>query len=300
MGPTRQFTINVVVAVCEGQRASLDEVLDQVSRQTLQAMRGAKPTDVLIDFEALTGLHYARWVIIPGRGDPYQSPGGGPVPRGPDALALNAWYDGPENDPRADEKEARSQFVGALVAAGRPALDALYAHCEGYPEGAEDARVVEYLLERNVPAAAIYFGSPGRSCRQILDEAALARSVRQIIDALRAEGPLPSARAIRLRVLAELGKTPLGFPPQERAWASIIPRGLLLLVPVLLFLPAVLVALVWLLVLEGTDRPFDPVFSKSEREHVEQTTRGEDLFFQNGLSNVVEVKGGWFRRQILR
>lgn len=300
MGPTRQFTLNVVAPVREGHRASLDAVLDQVSSQTLQAMRGAKLADALIDFGALAGLHYARWVIIPGRGDIYQSPGGGVVARGPDSLALNGWFDGPENKPRANEKEARSQFVVALVAAGRRAIDSLYAHCEGYPGSAEDARIVEYLLARHVPASALYFGSPGRSCRQILDEAALARSVRQIVDALRAEGPLPSAREVRLRIIAALGKTPLGFPPQEQAWASIIPRGLLLVVPGLLFLPAVLVALVWLLVLEATDRPFDPVFSRSEREHVEQTTRGENLFFQNPLSNVVEVKGGWFRRQLLR
>src|SRR5579863_7516938 len=176
MGPTRQFTLNVVAAVREGGRAPLDAVLDQVSHQTLQAMRGAKPADALIDFGALAGLHYARWVVIPGRGDPYQSPGGGVAPPGPDSLALNAWYDGPENESRADENEARREVVSALVAAGRRALDALYAHCEGYPAGAEDARIVEYLLERHVPAAALYFGSPGRSCRQILDEAALARS----------------------------------------------------------------------------------------------------------------------------
>jgi hypothetical protein len=300
MRPTRQFTLNVVAAVREGDRAPLDEALDQVSSQTLQAMRGAKPTDALIDFGALAGLHYARWVIIPGRGDLYQSPGGGVAPRGPDSLALNAWYDGPENEPRADENEARRRFVGALVAAGRRALDALYAHCESYPEGAEDARIVEYLLARHRSAAALYFGSPGRSCRQILDEAALAGSVRKIVDALRAEGPLPSARAVRLRVLAKLGAPPIDFPPQERAWGSLLPRGLLLLVLALLFLPVLLVALVWLLVLERTDRPFAPVFSKSEREHVEQTTRGENLFFQNPLSNVVEVKGGWFRRQLLR
>jgi hypothetical protein len=300
MGPTRQFTLNVVAAVREGDRPALDEALEQVSRQTLQMMQRAKPTDVLIDFAALAGLHYARWVIIPGRGDPYQSPGGGVAPRGPDSLALNAWYDGPENESRANEREARSQFVGALVAAGRRALDALYAHCEGYPEGAEDARIVEYLLARHLPAAALYFGSPGRSCRQILDEAALARSARQIIDALRTKGPLPNARTVRLRVIAALGKTPLDFPPQERAWASLILRGLLLVVLAILFLPLTLVAPFWLLILEATDRQFDPVFSKSEREHVEQTTRGEDLFFQNPLSNVVEVKGGWFRRQLLK
>jgi hypothetical protein len=292
--------LNVVAAVREGNLALLDKVLDEVSSQTLHAMRGEKATDALIDFGALASLHYARWVIIPGRGDPYQSPGGGSAPRGPDMLALNAWFDGPENEARTNEKDARSEFVRALVATGRRALDALYAHCEGYPEGADDVRIVEYLLARHVPASALFFGSSGRSCRQILDEAALARAVRQIIDDLRAEGPLPSAPAVRLRVIAKLGKTPLAFPPQERDWAALIPRGLLLLLLLLLLLPAVIVALVWLLFLEATDRVFVPVFSKDEREHVEQTTRAEDLFFQNALSNVVEVKGGWFRRQLLR
>jgi hypothetical protein len=62
----------------------------------------------------------------------------------------------------------------------------------------------------------------------------------------------------------------------------------------------VLVAISLLRWLETTDAVFEPIFNKEEREHVARTTANENLFFQNGLSNVVEVKATWFRRCLLR
>ncbi len=294
--PTRQFVLNIVAPIRGEARAPLDIVLDRIAAETLQAMHGHRPNDALVDFGAVPNIHYARWVLIPGRGDHYQSPGGGSAPHGPDALALNAWYDGPEGQWAADEGHERQSLVGTLVAVARRAIDALYEHCLDYPRGATDAGVVGYLCARHRPAAALYFGAPGRSRRQIVYEADLARRVRLVIDSLRTEGPLPDASAVRTRVLAELGEAPAPFPPQHRAWASLVGRGLAL-VPLL---PALPLALLWLRVLETHDRAFDPVYSKSEREHVEITTHGENLFFENPLSNVVEVKDGWFRRQLLK
>jgi hypothetical protein len=289
--------LNVVARIRGDGHAALGATLDRISNETLHAMRGRPPADALIDFGAVPGVHYARWVIVPGRGDYYQSPGGGSPPASADSLAFSVWYDGPEGDPQAEERVERRNILAAFVAVGRSAFDGLYANCEEYPEGADDAGVVEYLLERYIPRAAAYFGSPGRSCRQILEEARLARSVRRIIDDLRAGGALPDAPEVRRRVVEALGESPPDFPPQQPAWGSLLGRG----VPfVSLLLPAATVALPWLLVLEARDPSFVPVYSESERGHVEVTTSGEDLFFQNALSNVVEVKSGWFRRQLLR
>jgi hypothetical protein len=107
---------------------------------------------------------------------------------------------------------------------------------------------------------------------------------------------LPEAREVRARVIAALGGPPSGFPRQERGWDALLARGLV----VLLLVPFALAALPGLLALEATDRQFSPIFSKDEREHVEVTTRGEDLFYQNALSNIVDVKSGVFRRLLLR
>jgi hypothetical protein len=295
--PTRQFALDVVAPVRDGVRTRLDTVLDRIGSETLHAMQGQPVPHPLIDFDAVPTLHYARWVVLPGRGDSYQSPGGGESPpRGPESLAFSAWFDGPEGEASVDEARERENVLVALVAAGRQAFDALYESCEGYPEAASDGDVVAYLLARQIPPAALYFGSPGRSRRQILEEAELARRVRRIVDDLRTHGPLPAAGEVRRRVIAELGAPPPAFPRQERDWDTLLARALL--VPLLA--PFALVALPWLLVLEATDKPFAPIYSAAERAHVEITTRGENLFYQNPLSNIVEVKGGAFRRLLIR
>jgi hypothetical protein len=298
--PTRQFALNIVATIREGDRARLDAALDRIGGETFHAMRGQRVPDPLIDFDAVGGIHYARWVILPGRGDRFQSPGkiAGPPPSPPSraSLALSMWFDGPEGDPAADEGHERLRIVRALVAAGRRAFDALYENCDGYPPGAGDDAVLEYLLEHHCQAAALYFGSPGRSRRQVLEEADLARRVRRIVDDLHKLGPLPEARQVRAHVLERLGGPPALFPGQERGWDALASR-----LPLALLLVAVgLVALPWLLVLEATDRQLSPVYSQEERDHVEVTTRGENLFYQNALSNIVEVKDGWFRRLLLR
>jgi hypothetical protein len=294
--PTRQFALNVIAAVREGCGPALDDALNRIGQETLRSMQGPHRDDDLIAFRAIPGVHYARWVVLPGRGDPFQSPAGNPAPPGRDALALSAWYDGPEEQPHASERPARESIVRALVSRGRAAFDLLYENCEEYPVGASDDEVVTYLLKRFVPAATLYFGAPGRSLGQILAEADLAREVRRVVDELRAEGPLPSAASVRSHVLRRLGSTPPRFPPQEPAWAPLVGKALALLPLV----PPVLLSLPWLLHLEGTDKEFEPVYSGAERAHVEETTRDADLFFQNALSNIVEVKPGIFRRLVLR
>jgi hypothetical protein len=296
--PTRQFALNVVVPLRADGRAELDAVLARISDETTSAMRKAPVPNALLDFAQVPGIHYARWVVVPGRGDPYQSPGGRPAsppPPTPDALALNVWFDGTEGDASAVEAEARAGFVKAFVAAGRHALDAIYTHAEGYPAGGRDEAVAAYLLEHHVGASALYFGSPGRSVGQILEEAALARKVRSVVDELRARGPLLDAPAVRRVILDAVGESIPPFPAQKPAWGSLLARAPLaaLAVPASALLP-------WLLVLENTDPVFQPVYSAAERAHVDTTTRGENLFFENALSNVVEVKPGLFRRTLLR
>jgi hypothetical protein len=296
--PTRQFALNVVAVIRKGERARLEAVLGGISHETVRGMRGDAVPHPQIDFEKITGLHYARWVILPGRGDPYQSPVGRPPPDGPDALALNTWFDGPEGDPRASESSARRAHVTALVETGRPALDEVYSSCEGYPgRGADSATVVSYLLDHSVRTAALYFGSPGRTRDQIREEVALARRVREIVDQLRAKGPLPEAQQLRLLVLEHLGgPPPPPFPAQERHWFSLAGSSVVaaaLALPLVPFIP-------WLRHLERTDVAFQPIFSQAERAHMSDSSAGENLFFENALSNVVEVKPGWLRGSLLR
>jgi hypothetical protein len=308
--PTCQFALNIVATVRAGDSARLDAALDRIGDETFHGMRGQKAPDPLIDFDAVAGVHYARWVILPGRGDRFQSPGKPPgepqsrtgpaAPAAPASLAFSLWFDGPEGDPAADEARERDRIVRDLVAVGRRAFDALYENCDGYAPGASDDELARYLLAHHQDASALYFGSPGRSRRQVFEETDLALRVRRIVDALHAQGPLPDAGLVRAHVIQKLGGAPAPFPAQQAGWDALLARGALVVLPALLLLPVTLVALLWLLVLEATDRQFVPVYSADERAHVEVTTRGENLFYQNALSNIVELKGGWFRRVLLR
>jgi hypothetical protein len=284
-GPTRQFALNVVVPVIVDQEKALDELLRRIGTETREKMKGERKDGVLVDFEAVRSIHYARWVIMPGAT-------GGKI------LAMNSWYDGPLGDGRCKESDARKRLLSELVSATRSGLDEVYRHCVGYPGSAASERDVIAFFERSsVPAAALYFGSPGRSREQVLREAELDAECRAWLDSQQPEGAGPPVDARQLRAAMKSSVDELGkFPAQEKDWGTLVGTTLLML-PLLLVAP---VAAGALLVAETTDKELEPIFDEAERRHVRRTTAHEDEFFQNALSNVVEVKGGIFRNLLLR
>jgi hypothetical protein len=174
----------------------------------------------------------------------------------------------------------------------------VYRHCVGYPgSAASENDVIAFFERSSVPAAALYFGSPGRSREQVLREAELDAECRAWLDSQQPEGAGPPVDARQLRAAMKSSVDELGkFPAQEKDWGTLVGTTLLML-PLLLVAP---VAAGALLVAETTDKELEPIFDEAERRHVRRTTAHEDEFFQNALSNVVEVKGGIFRNLLLR
>src|SRR5258708_39304175 len=103
--PTRQFVLNVVVVVKPGAEAALETLLRSVGAAVRARMKGDGDGAVpAVDFGAMPTVHYARWVMMPGRPD-------GAI------LALNTWYDGPVGgEESCDERRARALHLKEVVA----------------------------------------------------------------------------------------------------------------------------------------------------------------------------------------
>jgi hypothetical protein len=286
--PTRQFVLNAVVPVQPGSEAALEALLRTIGDETRNRMKGRGAPPSRIDFEKVTSVHFARWVTM-------EASAGGKV------LALNTWFDGPVGDSVCSEPKARMLHLRELVTHARAGLDEVYAHCVGYPgASATEEEVVGFFDGEAArrPTGAIYFGSPGRSRDQILAEAELAKSCRAWVDAQHQAGA--SVTAAGLRAAMQTHVAMLGtFPAQQKSWEKLVPTGLGVASLALLGLPVILAAAAVLRIMEKTDCEFEFRSDADERRHVDATTANENQFFQNALSNVVEVKAGMFRRLLL-
>lgn len=294
--PTQQFALNVVVPVFALKLDALRAVLERISDETRRTMAGEAVVDELMPFERVESLHYARWVLID-------------AASAHPKLAFTTHYDGPVAT-ACTEPMATERHFTQLLEAGRAAFDAVYACCEGYPgAGASNAAVIEYLLspQHTVQAAAFYCGSRGRSRDQIRAEAALRRRASEWLDQQTQARTLPSdPRQIRSAMVAALGPIP-PFPPQpDGTWKLVLLGGALVTAgltawPITFSLVPAAVGLLGLLrYKEATDVELEPLYNASERKHVGEMAADENLFLQNALSNVVEIKPGPFRRTLLR
>src|SRR5215217_4253984 len=116
-----QHALSVITRIKPAEFDHLGSVLDQI---------GNPETNTLIDFHAITSLHFCCWVIV--ADDSRFSP----------CLVLESNYDG-----------ALEQHLDQLIAHAGVGLDAIYRACEGYPaEGiAAPQKVRDYLLGNAVP-----------------------------------------------------------------------------------------------------------------------------------------------------
>lgn len=277
-------------------------------------MRGRPPAEVTVPFQALTGLHYARFVIVDR--EPLTAP----------QLAFSTNYDGPEGESDCSERRARSLHLDALLERAGAGLARVFECCEGYVE--RDFK--RYLQRSRVPSQTFFVGAPGRSCAQILWEAELRRAVDRELDA-RQWGEL-SPEAVRAAICEAIGEHPdyadgvPEFPPQPdlqgRVTGLAIALQLALVVAVagLLFgawvsapplssalyglLGAlVLIALLGVLrlrMLEERDPQFQPERSPEADERLRAASSGENLFLQNPLTHFVARKPGPLRWVLLR
>jgi Dyp-type peroxidase family len=319
---TRQFDSCVLVPIVGTRRRELSELLEHLREQTIAVMKGQPVPVPLLEWEGIAGLHYARFVIIDAQeqfGTPAQ-------------LALSTCYDGPLGDAHCSHAEAQGAHLRELVRVARNLLDSVFRCCEGYAglNGLE-----QYLSEHLVSAATFYVGSTGRCRDQVLAEALLRARVQELVDRLYEHSAALSAEQVRQQVreliLEELaaGEQPdsgpratrrelPGFPAQPDRRIFVVLAGgaavalglgsvlaLFSGVPPLQLASAALLGGLLLAALrlrqkEQTDRVFVPAFSESERAHSARVSEDEDLFLQNELTHLVDLKPGWLRSQLSR
>lgn len=264
----RQHALTVVARVRDGERANLLRLLEQ------------EQAGVLRDLRRVSTLHFGRFVVFDRAG-------------GDAALAFESNYDG----------DAQTHLLDLLQAVG-PSLDRFFSCCEGYVRGS----FAGYAAEHSVAPLAYYVSHGGLSRDQILYDREVRRAIEDWLAIEDAEGRLDGAppRDLAVRLQKYLSKLPMkvgtvdrGLPKQP--WAA-IPLFFLVLPLVLVAELALAAAAVF--VFEPSDRreaeTSPPIIKSDNDPYLNALIDAEDRNPQNGLTHVVPLKPGAFRRAALR
>jgi hypothetical protein len=300
--PTDQAVLMVLTPIVPGDEAALRVVLADIA--THLPPHAPAPDEGPIPFARLTTVHFARWVVF----ETMLDADGTPIPA---ELALGTAYDGPLD-----------RHLRELVTVGRAGVDAIYAHCQGYPppaERTEDA-IVAYLLAHATRPAAAYVGARWRTVDQVRRETELRLALETELDRLVAL-PGPHAGDELYVALLDFVRGSEQFswatdPPAApswgwwiRHWAGFVLRMLALVALLPILLPIVVVLFVLLRMRErdeGTPehavRPGTIVYADTSVElgHLQSLTGQEDFEVQNQMSLVSVVKPGSLRLLVLR
>jgi hypothetical protein len=271
-----QVAVTVIATVADGHVDDLEWLLERLG------------SDDAIPFADLPNLHFARLFVLSGAVDL----DGASIP--PKLVFLS------DVDTPAD------RYLGAVVDAFGPTLDAIFGHCEGYDMvmAAGPADRLRFLEERRVDAAAAYVNTVGRTVEQIRQEAELYEAIESFLDRSGIDaspaGPAEVRTMIRDFVFSEASlrwaREPASRP--ELAWrAKELVHAILAPLVLLLLLPLVLIALpVWAVLLRIHERSDVPEAAWPDPSHVDALTSTEDHVVQNPFTAVGFMKPGAFRR----
>ncbi len=285
---TPQTSFLVAAAIAPQREAELRRLLDSMNASPGRA----DPANALVPFARFENVHFARFFIIEDAtladAEVY---GISPPPSYPAYLAFMGDVDGEAN-----------AFLGTVAERCDGGLRALFACCEGF--GA-DADLSAWLRAHRVRPAAAYGNWPGRTMRQVREEAALRDALdRHLVDDAKAlsalDAPALHAR-LRAFVDAEIAAGRLTLTPDAptalgrrlRELADLIGFPLLLLLASPLLLIVGIFVLIRLRQLETTD---PDVGTRVTLDHTLALAALEDHGVTNGFSVIGMVKPGLVRR----
>ena len=306
---TRQFPYFALARVKKGALAALRTRLKEIDVQTTAVMRGQSQGQVVLPFQNLMTVHYARFVVIGGRQND------GPM------LAFSTNYDGPEGDDSCSERTALKRHIEELVSEARTGLESVFQHCRGFRKG----KLAQYLNKNRIRAQTFYVGSQGRSRDQILWEAELRRRVDGILDAgnWSRKDPEKIRDEVSKKLKPHYNNIP-SFPPQpdREAWRRKVKTvgvlaavALLAAVLILTWNPdtasplwiriaavaaTAIVLLGWFRHKEKIDPVFEPKYTTETHQHFAWASQGENQFLGNQLTHLVDVKPGVLRWVVIR
>jgi hypothetical protein len=261
------------------------EAVDDLKR-LLATMGDGVANGSLIDFGALSGVHFARLMVIDADAEA----------RLPAHLFL-----------LADLDVSANTHLAELVDTAGEGLDRIFAHCEGYPTGGAASRDerLDYLRRHVVKEGARYVNTTGRTARQIRQEAELRDAIAQFLD----EGDWAGrdASEVRRGVREHLERRPdlaWALQPAERPGLSarLREKGHLFAIPLLVLplLPfALLAAPVYALVLRRHERSDEAPRVTPDDNQVLELAALEDHLVHNPFTALGYVKPSRFRRATL-
>jgi hypothetical protein len=295
-----QGVLTVVAEVPPERTPSLVSLLSELDA-ALDG-RGGPP---IIDFRALTTVHFARFVVLP------------PNAAGKTHLAFSVAYDGPQK-----------VHVDELVSRAASGLGEVFAHCAGFPPSGTESDLRAYLAARSIPYGAMHVGYVGRTVADEQQEEALRLFIGRTLDDARIS-TLPSAdrpaRVIRKQVIDLVARSefrwalePRGAkiqPSSVEGWwknAAIAAAGLVVLLAsiavafwlgfghgILYLAVLVALALVIVIALRHAEET-DPAKTDTDIARGLANAEDEDFGITNQLTHVVEIKPGLFRMVVLR
>jgi hypothetical protein len=270
-----QVAVTVIAEVREGRERALE--------QLLHSMGDGVSNERVIAFHRLSGVHFARLVLLP------------PVEAGgTSSLIFMSDVDGSQDN----HLEELAQLQGE-------GLDEVLGHCSGYPDAPATAPGrLAFLRARAVRADTSYVNRPGRTVAQVRDEAMLRDAIEAYLDSARPELEHHSATEARALVQAFVaGEERLAFAREpapapdarERVRAALdllrVPAVLLALSPLL-----IVAAPPWALLLRIHERRDLHPDVRPDPARVAAIAALEDHLAQNSFTALGRVKPGPFRR----
>jgi hypothetical protein len=273
-----QVALTLAANVRPGEVESLKELLE--------TMGNGVANGSVVDFAALEGVHFARFVVL----DAATDPSGEAIPA---ALLY-----------MSDLDVSRERHLRQLVELAGEGLDRLFGHCDGYPDSAQRTREqrLAYLRRHRVKEQAFYVNTVGRTRSQIGEEDELQHRLEGFLDGadeLRRKDPAEIRRAVRAHVEGEPSlrsalRPPdgldLGFRLRELVHLVTVPLLVLVLSPLLL-----VAAPLFVLLLRRHERSDMPRHRKPPPELVQELASLEDHLVHNPFTAIGFVKPGRFR-----
>ena len=282
----RQHALTLVTPVAAGRYDELNS--------KLMKMRADLSAGAFKEFEKIDTLHYARYVLLDEKHK---------FSNGKTQLVFSSDYDGSEDE-----------HLTMIATKCADHLDQLYSLCEGYPAPGErtPATREKYLKKWSKKDAAFYIGAPGRTLKQIKQESRLRDYIWDFLNKGKWEGK--TAKEVHETVRQHVFEQPeFGWAREQVQLSQVKWWNFVLLIGVSasLFwlikwlLPAiVLAAVLWVVVLhfffEKRDKPLGLTPSQLDPEHIRIMEEYEDFHNQNQFTQIIPMKGGWFRLMTIR
>jgi hypothetical protein len=249
------------------------------------------PANPLVPFGELENLHFARFVILDDQTLDDVRLYGLPRREYPLYLAFLCDFDG---DP--------AEFLADLAKCAAPGLRRVFSFCDGFTDSTD---LLPWLRDHDIPVATRYVNWPGRTVKQVREEARLRRAIGTYIRSNNGALDHQSAGQIRAHVRkfveTEIAAGRLTLtPPAPTPWSTTIGNAVHLIGVGLLI--ALLLPLIALLVvfrirrLEKTDPEYAP---RPDPEHAGQLAILEDHEVTNQFSAMGSLKPGLARRWVL-